>query len=468
MTRYRILTILLTLLFPLTVAAGELSGTASYRERIAMTPDATFYAILHDISNNSQIEIGRFESPGDAGPPYAFVIDYDDDAVTTGGRYAIKVEIILDGRGYVAAGTILEEFSTEMPKLELLMVRPGVAPAATGTDDQSGATMKDQKMPSLAAHGLALPATYTGEVRSTDTAINWYLSLWPDQSFQLKRSYNSGETVRSSLGRWSADPSADTLFLRDGAEMPLKVRKARDGLEVLDANTGEAFEGTLAADGTIAPIDLSDMLVAGMMTYMADAAVIEECLSGQRFPIEQEGDYLALETAYLKDRSGPGEPLYVMIEGGIAMREGMEGPARQTVTVDRFVRARRGITCERQLADASLQNTYWRLDELDGADFPREASQHEPHLILEIGEQQNYRAMLGCNRMRGGYATENDTLGFSPAASTMMACPPLVDAAERQFGKILTETVSYVIEGESLLLRDKTGTTRAIFTAVYF
>lgn len=466
MTRLRFLTALIALLFPLSVAAGELSGTTSYRERIAMPPEATFHAILYDITDNDQVEIGRFEAPGDAGPPYTFTIPYADADVTDGGRYAITVEIILDGRTYVAAGTILEGFPTSMPDLDLVMVRPGIAPA-TGGSDLSEATPEAQTMPTLAAHGLSLPATYTGDVSQNGAAIHWHLSLWPDQSFQLTRTFGA-DMARSSLGRWSADPSANALVLRDGAEMPLMVRVARSGLEVVDANTGAAFEGTLVTDGALTPTDLSELLVAGVVTVSGDRLVFEECLSGQQFPVAQGSDYLALETAYQEDQSSPGASLYIMIEVGIAMEESAEGPARQMLGVNRFIRTRPGISCERQMADASLRNTYWRLDQLDGEDFPEDAASQEPHLVLEPGDSAAYRAMLWCNRIRGGYSLEDDAISFSPALSTMMACPPPLDDAERQFGQVLSETTSYAIEGETLVLRDQSGTTRAIFTAIYF
>jgi len=35
---------------------------------------------------------------------------------------------------------------------------------------------------------------------------------------------------------------------------------------------------------------LSGMFLMGMVTYFADSAIFEECLSGVRYPIVQEGD----------------------------------------------------------------------------------------------------------------------------------------------------------------------------------
>ncbi|WP_224814330.1 hypothetical protein [Hasllibacter sp. MH4015] len=112
-----------------TAVAGELAGTANNRERIALPPEATFQAILYDISDNDQVEIGRFEAPGDAGPPHASVIDYPDEAVVADGLYAITVQVIRPDRAYVAAGTILDGFPAVTPEIDLVMVRPGISPA---------------------------------------------------------------------------------------------------------------------------------------------------------------------------------------------------------------------------------------------------------------------------------------------------------------------------------------------------
>ena len=111
----------------------------------------------------------------------------------------------------------------------------------------------------------------------------------------------------------------------------------------------------------------------------------------------------------------------------------MEGPDREMVIVDRFIRTRPEVTCERQMADASLQNTYWRLDVVDGMDFPSDLATREPHLMLERTDGNNYRATVGCNRMRGAYTLDGAQVSFLPAASTMMACPEPLDTLERQF-----------------------------------
>ncbi len=212
----------------------------------------------------------------------------------------------------------------------------------------------------------------------------------------------------------------------------------------------------------------ADMLLAGMMTYQADAASIEMCKGGVVLPIAQEGDYPALERAYLADQSGPAAPLYVMVDGEIALRPAMEGPDREMLVVDRFIRTRPDVTCERQLADADLINTYWRLDVLEGEATPEGVGNKEPHLLLEAGDSGAYRATVGCNSIRGGFTQTDEGLSFGGGAMTMMACPDPLDRLERQFNVMLSEVAGFDIEGETLVLRDAEGAPRAIFTAIYF
>ena len=224
---------------------------------------------------------------------------------------------------------------------------------------------------------------------------------------------------------------------------------------------------TLASDTV--PTEKADMLLAGMMTYQADAPLIELCKEGQRAPIAPEGEYPALERAYLTDQSAPGAPLYVMVDGEIAPRPGADGGSdRDTLVVDRFIRTRPGITCERQMADAELVNTYWRLDSLEGEPFPKGVGKKEAHILLETGDDGAYRATVGCNSVRGSYTLDGDMLAFGGGAMTMMACPDPLDRLERQLTAMLGEVTGFDTEGETLVLRDAGGNPRAIFTAIYF
>ena len=86
-------------------------------------------------------------------------------------------------------------------------------------------------------------------------------------------------------------------------------------LRKLDVEGG-AIESSLNYDlrrkdaiGTIEP----RFTMRGMYSYMADAALFEECISGRRFQVAQEADNLALERAYLEAQRQPGEALLVSL-----------------------------------------------------------------------------------------------------------------------------------------------------------
>src|SRR5262245_39760435 len=79
---------------------AKLSGTATYRERMALPPNAVFEAILEDVSRPGAIaqEIGRvrIEKPGL--PPFRFSIPYDSARIKSGGMYSVRALVLVDGK----------------------------------------------------------------------------------------------------------------------------------------------------------------------------------------------------------------------------------------------------------------------------------------------------------------------------------------------------------------------------------
>lgn len=211
-------------------------------------------------------------------------------------------------------------------------------------------------------------------------------------------------------------------------------------------------------------------LLGGELRYMADAALLTECKTGTRYPVAMEADWIAMERAYLDQAGKPGGPLYVTFEGSIAARPKMEGDGTEaTVIVQRYINAWPGMRCERAMADASLTNTYWRIVRLGGAAVTAAEGRREPHLLLRAeGEYGQYRATVGCNQVLGGYAIDGDSLRFTPGPTTLMACPPPLDALENALGQALTATSRWRVLANTLELYDDAGAPLALFEAVYF
>lgn len=80
--------------------AAELSGTAFYRERIALPPSAVFVATLEDVSRaDAPAEVlGRVEVAPAGQVPIAFAIPYDPARIDPRFTYAVRATIRVDGR----------------------------------------------------------------------------------------------------------------------------------------------------------------------------------------------------------------------------------------------------------------------------------------------------------------------------------------------------------------------------------
>lgn len=205
--------------------------------------------------------------------------------------------------------------------------------------------------------------------------------------------------------------------------------------------------------------------LSGMFTYMADAAQISLCEADARLPVAMEGDYKALETAYLGVRQQPGQAVLVRLQGRMLLRAlGEEGrPRRLALVVDRYLGISPRETCGVP-PDSPLRNTYWKLLTLGDASVQIAPWQREPHLILAL-EGGRVSGSGGCNHLMGGYDSEGDRLSFRQMASTMMAC---IDgmALEQQFLQALDKVARYRISGNHLDMRDAGGGVVARFEAV--
>ena len=134
--------------------------------------------------------------------------------------------------------------------------------------------------------------------------------------------------------------------------------------------------------------------------------------------------------------------------------------------MERFVGVWPGETCERAMDQARLTNTYWKFMRLGDTEVAAGEGRREPNLILREGEAR-FTATVGCNQIAGDYTLAEDRLTFGTSAVTMMACPPPLDAWEKQLTEVLTATESWRIDGQTLELLDAAGSPLAMMQAVY-
>ncbi len=101
-------------------------------------------------------------------------------------------------------------------------------------------------------------------------------------------------------------------------------------------------------------------------------------------------------------------------------------------------------------SDASFENTYWKLMELNGKPVAVADNQREPHFRLDPKEKR-LQGSGGCNRIGGSYEVNGEQLRFSKMFATRMACPSGMET-EQEFVKALEATAGFKLSGEKLEL----------------
>ena len=466
-------TALAALALPLPAQAGSLSGTAVYRERIALPPDAEFEAVLIDtaIADAPARVLGRVRIQPAGQPPFRFTIPYREGDVTPAGRYAVRATVRQGERLLFTTDTftpVLNGGPNQPLSLKLVAVQTSRPP-----------------LPSLPLGRL--PASWRGDLAFAGGTSRWQVDLSADGSFQLRQTFLNRPAPNrfDDIGRWRIEPGSNRLVLRGGREAPLffQPREGGAALAKLDLE-GEPLRSRqpdrLQRLATPQPID-PRLHLAGMFRYLADAANIRLCATGARLPVAMEADYLRLERAYLKAQPAErrGQPLLVNLEGLITNRPSAEPgqPPQRTLVVERFVGVHPGRGClqantssppaARPMAPLSLRGTLWRLQALQDSSSPTliEPPGRPPELLLAV-DQERVSGTGGCNRLIGGFRLAAEELSFSRLASTKMACLAEVMAFERRYSEALATVRRWSIDKRNLLLQDAAGRTLLLFRDV--
>lgn len=104
-------------------------------------------------------------------------------------------------------------------------------------------------------------------------------------------------------------------------------------------------------------------------------------------------------------------------------------------------------------ADAqALPGSEWGPVELNAETFTPEAD-----IFLRFEDDGRYFGNGGCNTFRGRFVTNEDAILFSPAATTMMACPDRISRQEFEFLQALGTVRLFQRDGLTLLLSDAEG-----------
>ncbi|HYG18331.1 MAG TPA: META domain-containing protein [Ohtaekwangia sp.] len=113
---------------------------------------------------------------------------------------------------------------------------------------------------------------------------------------------------------------------------------------------------------------------------------------------------------------------------------------------------------------ANLENTYWKLSEINGKPVTTAEGVKEVYMVLgKEGSEQRLKGFGGCNNMGGSYTLSGNTIKFI-VISTKMACDRM--DIENFFFNALSRADRYLIKGETLeLYQGETFLTR--FESVY-
>ena len=130
-------------------AQASVSGTATFRERMALPADAVFEATLEDVSRADALAevIGRarLESPGN--PPFKFSIDYDPARIDPRHRYAVRARITAGSQLMFTSDThygVLTQGQGNTVDIMLRRAGPGAAPATPATSSEGSRRLQGE------------------------------------------------------------------------------------------------------------------------------------------------------------------------------------------------------------------------------------------------------------------------------------------------------------------------------------
>ena len=428
--------------------------TASYRERVALTPNASFEATLEDVSRADTradvIARIRRDNPGQV--PIAFQLSYDRHRIKPGHRYVVRATIHQGERlRFTGQQAVTMPTPTRGGRVSVLM--RGVANDRDRDGHEWTSVLGD------------LPATFTGLLPCADCrGTRYQLNLLNDRAYMLRMTYlrDARDETFYELGRWSVSNDGRTLTLDGGregssywaAEDPRTLRKLdREGGPF---ESGQRYE--LNRRAAFEPIE-PRLQLTGMFRYIADAARFRDCRSGLQWPVAMSDDYPALERAYTGRHAARGSELLVSLSARIEERQAIEGENTEpTLVVERFLRAMPGEDCPARSSGTSsgigLTNTRWRPLRIGDLYVTVSAQRPEPWIELD-SRSGRVTGSGGCNRLSGSYETSGDALRFGPLMGTQMAC--LAMDTETAFFRALGATSRYRIVGRSLELFDERG-----------
>ena len=271
------------------------------------------------------------------------------------------------------------------------------------------------------------------------------VTLFSDGTYRLRERRDGSAEPRLDLGEWAQEVEGGVrLILRGGAGSRRAFREigtdkliADDGSELLQVATPDPIGGLFR--------------LSGMYRDAQDGGLFAPCLVGRTYGVAPGGAEPDLEKAWVDATPSRETSLYVEIIGGF--------DGNNSITVDRFIDLKRNGACPALASrGAALQETEWRLVELDGERLTFDDWRRRP--LMRLDDLGKFTASTGCNTLGGDYVLDPAGLRFTPGPMTMMACPPAETAIEKRFVAALDAIRTAQISGTTLDLIDATGKRR--------
>lgn len=166
--------------------------------------------------------------------------------------------------------------------------------------------------------------SYQGLLPCADcSGLDTSLFLEQDGTFVLQETYRGakgGDQTFTSQGTWAR--TADKLTLTESNGEKRYFHPEGKTLRMLD-RSGAPIVSQLnyVLSPVTKPLPQTPMPLTGLYTYMADAAVFKDCVTGKTFPVINN---IALEKGYMQARKAPGEPVFLMLNGHFSVQPSME------------------------------------------------------------------------------------------------------------------------------------------------
>lgn len=443
--------------------AARITGSVTYRERIALTPGAIVEVFLDDVSRAdvavSSIATLRMTEPGQV--PVRFTLAYDPLRIDPTHRYAIRARIIEDGQLSFTTSdnvpVITQEHGTSVALVLRRVPRVPTAappPAASKPAGPSTAVAAVAPKPAAPARPVStlpppvalanLPATFTGTIPCADcNGIRYTLNLFADDAYVLKMLYVGRPSPNSQdeIGSWALSSDRRAIALKSSSGL-MQFFAIRDGvtLRKLDIDGGEiasTLQYSLRRATALQPLDVRVPLRG---SYRPGGPFVE-CSTGRPWTVARGDAAEALDAVYQSSARKTGDGLVVSLDGRLT--------GEDALVVLGDVKAWPNETCPSRFAAATLENTQWRLTRVGSANVPaatRPAS--EPGLSFRL-EPKSFSGSDGCNRLAGNYERTGDALTLT-AVGTLMAC----QGGETRLASVLKDVRNYRVLGTVLDLYD--------------